>query len=63
MNSNYQHDVNLLQQFSDVAVYNTIINNPEQTEMAVDIACRSAVAQRGVSHANVAKLYPIVCLL
>jgi len=36
---------------------------PEQTEMAVDIACRSAVAQRGVSHANVAKLYPIVCLL
>ena len=63
MNSNYQQDVNLLQLFSDVAVYNTIINNPEQTEMAVDIACRSAVAQRGVSHANVAKLYPIVCLL
>src|SRR5215216_2413409 len=53
MNSNYQQDVNLLQLFSDVAVYNTIINNPEQTEMAVDIACRSAVAQRGVSHLTI----------
>jgi len=30
MNSNYQQDVNLLQLFSDVAVYNTIINNPER---------------------------------
>src|SRR5215204_2056748 len=53
MNSNYQQDVNLLQLFSDVAVYNTIINNPEQTEMAVDIACRSAIAQRGVSHITI----------
>ena len=53
MNSNYQQDVNLLQLFSDVAVYNTIINNPEQTEMAVDIACRSAMAQRDVSHLTI----------
>jgi pyruvate dehydrogenase (quinone) len=53
MNSNYQQDVNLLQLFSDVAVYNTIINNPEQAEMAVDIACRSALSQRGVSHLTI----------
>ena len=53
MNSNYQQDVNLLQLFSDVAVYNTIINNPEQAEMAVDIACRSAMAQRGASHLTI----------
>ena len=53
MNSNYQQDVNLLQLFSDVAVYNTIINNPEQAEMAVDIACRSAMAQRGTSHLTI----------
>ncbi|HEY9386911.1 MAG TPA: thiamine pyrophosphate-dependent enzyme [Nitrososphaeraceae archaeon] len=53
MNSSYQQDVNLLQLFSDVAVYNTIINNPEQTEMAVDIACRSALSQRGVSHLTI----------
>jgi len=53
MNSNYQQDVNLLQLFSDVAAYNTIINNPEQAEMAVDIACRTAIAQRGVSHLTI----------
>jgi pyruvate dehydrogenase (quinone)/pyruvate oxidase len=53
MGSGYQQDVNLLQLFSDVAVYNTIINNPEQTEMAVDIACRSALSQRGVSHITI----------
>jgi pyruvate dehydrogenase (quinone) len=53
MNSNYQQDVNLLQLFSDVAVYNTIINNPEQAEMAVDIACRNALSQRGVSHLTI----------
>lgn len=53
MNSSYQQDVNLLQLYSDVAVYNAIINNPEQTEMAVDIACRSAMSQRGVSHLTI----------
>jgi pyruvate dehydrogenase (quinone) len=53
MNSSYQQDVNLLQLFSDVAVYNAIINNPEHTEMAVDIACRSAMSQRGVSHLTI----------
>jgi pyruvate dehydrogenase (quinone)/pyruvate oxidase len=53
MNSSYQQDVNLLQLYSDVAVYNTIINNPEQAEMAVDIACRSALSQRGVSHLTI----------
>src|ERR687891_2339731 len=37
MNSNYQQDVNLLDLFSNVSVYNTMINQPEQAEMAVDI--------------------------
>lgn len=53
MNSNYQQDVNLLQLFSDVAVYNTLINRPEHAEMAVDIACRTALTQRGVSHLTI----------
>ncbi|MGC1135000.1 MAG: thiamine pyrophosphate-binding protein [Nitrososphaeraceae archaeon] len=52
-NSSYQQDVNLLQLYSDVAVYNAIINNPEQTEMAVDIACRNAMSQKGVSHLTI----------
>ena len=53
MNSSYQQDVNLLQLFSDVAVYNNMITVPEQAEMAVDIACRTALAQRGVSHLTI----------
>jgi pyruvate dehydrogenase (quinone) len=53
MNSNYQQDVNLVQLFSDVAVYNGMITVPEQAEMAVDIACRTALAQRGVSHLTI----------
>ncbi|MGB8173115.1 MAG: thiamine pyrophosphate-binding protein, partial [Nitrososphaeraceae archaeon] len=32
MNSNYQQDVNLLQLFSDVTVYNNMINRPEHAE-------------------------------
>ena len=51
--SGYQQDVNLLQLFSDVAVYNHMITAPEQAEMVVDIACRSALAQRGVSHLTI----------
>lgn len=53
MNSSYQQDVNLLQLFSDVAIYNSLISRPEQAEMAVDIACRTALAQRGVSHLTI----------
>jgi pyruvate dehydrogenase (quinone) len=53
MNSNYQQDVNLVQLFSDVAVYNSMINEPEHAEMAVDFACRTALSRRGVSHLTI----------
>jgi pyruvate dehydrogenase (quinone) len=53
INSDYQQDVNLLQLYSDVAVYSDMIVVPEQAEMAVDIACRTALAQRGVSHLTI----------
>src|SRR5918911_4091641 len=53
MNSSYQQDVNLLQLYSDVAVYNSIINEPEHAEMAVDFACRTALSRRGVSHLTI----------
>ncbi len=51
--SGYQQDVNLPQLFSDVAVYSNMINAPEQAEMTVDIACRSALSMRGVSHLTI----------
>src|SRR5919108_4738304 len=53
INSSYQQDVNLIQLYSDVTVYNDMIGVPEQAEMAVDIACRTALAQRGVSHLTI----------
>jgi pyruvate dehydrogenase (quinone) len=53
MNSSYQQDVNLLHLFSDVTVYNNMINVPEQAEMAVDIACRTALSYKGISHLTI----------
>jgi pyruvate dehydrogenase (quinone) len=53
MGSGYQQDVNLLQLFSDVAVYNNMINEPEHAEMSVDIACKTALGRRGVSHLTI----------
>ena len=53
MNSSFLQDVKLLQLFSDVASYNTMIHLPEQAEMAVDIACRTCLARKGVGHINI----------
>ncbi len=53
MGSNYQQDVDLLALFSDVSVYNNMVNSPEHAEMAVDIACRTALARKGVSHLTI----------
>ena len=53
MGSKYQQDINLLQLFSDVTVYNNMINGPEHAESVIDIACRSALALRGVSHITI----------
>ena len=53
MGSKYQQDVNLLQLFSDVAVYNNIVNGPEHAEAVIDMACRNALALRGVSHITI----------
>lgn len=53
MGSNYQQDVDLPALFSDVSVYNNMINSPEHAEMAVDIACRTALARKSVSHLTI----------
>ena len=53
MGSNYQQDINLLHLFSDVAIYNNMINSPEHAEMAVDIACRNALGRKSVSHLTI----------
>jgi pyruvate dehydrogenase (quinone) len=45
-----QQDVELDKVFMDVAVYNTRIMGPGHVENVADLACRTALAYRGVSH-------------
>jgi pyruvate dehydrogenase (quinone)/pyruvate oxidase len=45
-----QQDVELDKLFMDVCVYNTRIMGPQHTENVVELACRSALAYRGVAH-------------
>ncbi|MHA7646735.1 thiamine pyrophosphate-dependent enzyme [Nitrosopumilus sp. S4] len=51
--SSYQQDVNVLELFSDVSEYNNRINKPEHAEMVTDIACRTAISRKGVSHISI----------
>src|SRR6266513_3803855 len=45
-----QQDLDLDRVFTDVAVYNTRVMGPAHVENVADLACRKAVAYRGVSH-------------
>jgi pyruvate dehydrogenase (quinone)/pyruvate oxidase len=45
-----QQDVELDKLFMDVSVYNTRIMGPQHVENVVELACRTALAYRGVAH-------------
>ncbi|MBW3624370.1 MAG: pyruvate oxidase [Armatimonadetes bacterium] len=47
-----QQDVDLSRVFEDVTVYNTRVMGPAHVENVTHIACRMALAHRGVSHIN-----------
>lgn len=47
-----QQDVALDRLFADVACYNTRIMGPEHVEAVTHLACRTALARRGVAHIN-----------
>ncbi|MGH7825850.1 MAG: thiamine pyrophosphate-dependent enzyme [Candidatus Binatia bacterium] len=47
-----QQDVNLDRVFMDVAIYNTRIMGPAHVEQVANLACRTALAGRGVAHIN-----------
>ena len=47
-----QQDVDLDKVFMDVAVYNTRVMGPSHVENVTELACRSALAYRGVAHIN-----------
>jgi pyruvate dehydrogenase (quinone) len=48
----YQQEVNLLQLFSDVSVFNQQVMGPVHAQALVDAACRAALGARGVAHIN-----------
>jgi pyruvate dehydrogenase (quinone) len=48
----YQQEVNLLQLFSDVTVFNQQVMGPAHVHALVDAACRAALGSRGVAHIN-----------
>src|SRR5690349_12489041 len=45
-----QQDVELDRVFADVAVYNSRVMGPTHVENVTDLACRTALAYRGVAH-------------
>src|SRR4051794_14711514 len=52
MGMHYQQEVDLLQLYSDVAVFNQQVMGPAHAHALVDAACRAALASRGVAHIN-----------
>ena len=48
-----QQDVELDKLFMDVTVYNTRVMGPSHVENVTDLACRTALAYRGVSHITI----------
>lgn len=48
-----QQDVELDKLFADVAAYNVRIMGPNHVENAVELACRTALARRGVAHVTI----------
>jgi pyruvate dehydrogenase (quinone) len=50
INTHTQQDIELDKLFIDVCVYNTRIMSPAHVENSVELACRTALAYRGVAH-------------
>src|SRR5712692_5300130 len=48
-----QQDVELDKVFMDVALYNTRVMGPNHVENVADLACRTALSYRGVSHITI----------
>ena len=50
LGTGYQQEVHLERLYEDVAEYDVMITNPQQVETVVDLAIRTALARRTVSH-------------
>ena len=49
-----QQDVNLTRVFEDVSIYNTVVSDAAHMENVASLACRTAIARRGVAHLTIA---------
>ncbi len=52
MGMHYQQEVDLLNLFKDVAVFNQQIMGPQHAQALADAACRAALGAKGVAHIN-----------
>jgi pyruvate dehydrogenase (quinone)/pyruvate oxidase len=50
--THYQQDVNVVGLYEDVALYNNQITGAQHVIAVTDMACRKALAERGVAHLN-----------
>lgn len=53
MNTHFQQDIQLDRLMDDVSVYSACIMGPAHTQSVVSLACRTALARRGVAHVTV----------
>ncbi len=53
INTHTQQDVELDKLFADVCVYNSRVMGPAHMENVAELACRAALARRGVSHITI----------
>jgi pyruvate dehydrogenase (quinone) len=51
--THYQQDVDLDKLFMDVSVYNQRVMSPDHCRNVADLACRTALARRGVAHITI----------
>lgn len=51
--TSFMQEVDTVSLMKDVALYNTLITSPRQALTVVDIACRSALSEGGVSHLSI----------
>ena len=58
--THYLQDINQDYLFQDVALFNQRIMGPAHAENMIELACRAALANRGVAHLAIPK---IACVL
>ncbi|RAK00557.1 pyruvate dehydrogenase (quinone)/pyruvate oxidase/pyruvate decarboxylase [Larkinella arboricola] len=55
LGTQYVQEVDTVSMVKDIAVYNVMINGPQQAQTVVDLACRTALTTPGVAHLAIAK--------